>query len=443
MRVHYIQDEEKVIAYFPRTLRFFNINAKTREFIDALEAGLTKDKIITDLKISDEQYDTFNIKLQECLGTEDYLVDTYKSSYDHTLNNLSLNISNDCNLKCKYCYANGGVYHSPKQLMSIETAQRALDCFYNRFECINKISFFGGEPTQNLPVMSYVCEYVHNRNINKENKTFLGLMTNGTQITQELIELVNKYDIQVTISFDGTKEMQDIARVFPNGEGTSQVVLDNIKELQKYTSQPSAIEVTYHKQHEVNNVGIMDINRYIKENIGNVEIHLVPMGCKHNEPIEELDLENLDTFLDTVDEVLSEEGQGLSYTFVDRIMESLKEKLSSMYICDAAINSLSVTAKGNIYPCAVMVDRQSEWGGSVYDEDIFNSEQFKNMLNRYLEFNKKENAYCSQCFANTVCYGCLGMNAITKGTPFELDEKMCALNKKMLEKIIIKMNHVN
>ncbi len=443
MKVHYIQDGDNVIAYFPRTLRFFNINDKTRQFIDALIAGDTEESIMTNLDISNEQYEQFNIKIQEYLGADDYLIDNYKNNYEHTLNNLSLNISNDCTLKCRYCYANGGVYHSPKQMMSIETAEKALECFYSRFEHINKVTFFGGEPTQNLPVMSFVCEYVQIRNSDRENKTALGLMTNGTQVTKELIDLINKYDIQVTVSFDGTKEMHDIARVFPDGKGSGQVVLDNIKELQKYTSQPTAIEVTYHKQHEANHVGIMDINRYIKENIGDIEIHLVPMGCKHNEKIEDLDLSNLNTFLNTVDEVLSEEGKGLSYTFVDRIMESLQEKRSSLYICDAAINSLSVTASGAIYPCAVMIDKESEWGGSIYDQDVFNSEAFNKMLSRYVSFNKVENTYCSECFANTVCYGCLGMNTITKGNPFELDEKMCELNKKMLEKIVIKMNHVS
>ena len=236
--------------------------------------------------------------------------------------------------------------------------------------------------------------------------------------------------------------MNDIARVFPNGEGTSDIVLTNIKKLQKYTSQPAGIEVTYHKKHQENNMSILDITKAIKKDIGDVSIHLVPMGCNQNESKNELMLDDLSAFVDAIDEVFSEEGEGLSYTFVDCILEGLTKKTPSKYICDAAIGALSVSAKGDIYPCSVLTDRKDEWGGSVYDEDVLSGKQFEHMMNRYLTFNKIENQRCSQCFAHTVCYACLGMNAITNGNPFELDGQLCELNRKMLEEIIKKLNRI-
>ncbi len=439
MRVHYIEEDSCTIAYFPRTLRYFVVNETMKDFINAVEEGVSRESIISRLEISGDQYDAFNEKIRVCLGDNDYLVDEY-STKKLFLEKLSLNISNDCNLRCKYCYANGGKYHSSRQIMTQETAHRALEIFFNHFDTIEKVALFGGEPTQNMEVIRYVCEYVYEKNEKTGQKTYLGMVTNGTQVTDELIELINKYDIQVTISFDGTKEAQDVARVFANGEGTAQVVMDNIRKLQQYTSQPASIEVTYHKYHQENQMKVMDIVRSIKQQIGDVDIHIVPMGCNQKEPIKELMLDNLDEFLDAIDEALSEKGEGLSYTFLDCILESLTKKTPSKYICDAAINALSVSTNGDIYPCSVLTDMKDEWGGSIYNENVLDEQQFEYMISRYLKFNKIENEKCSKCFAHTACFACLGMNAITNGSPFELDESLCELNRQMLEKIIIKLN---
>ena len=45
------------------------------------------------------------------------------------LTHLTLAISNDCNLNCRYCFGDGGTYHSDRKLMSIATAKKSIDFF--------------------------------------------------------------------------------------------------------------------------------------------------------------------------------------------------------------------------------------------------------------------------------------------------------------------------
>ena len=149
MRVHYIEEDLCTIAYFPRTLRYFVVNEAMKDFINAVEEGWSEESIIAKLEITADQYNVFNEKIRESLGEDDYLIDEYNTKKTF-LEKLSLNISNDCNLRCKYCYANGGKYHSSRQIMTQETAHRALEMFFNHFDIIEKVALFGGEPTQNM-----------------------------------------------------------------------------------------------------------------------------------------------------------------------------------------------------------------------------------------------------------------------------------------------------
>jgi uncharacterized protein len=63
-----------------------------------------------------------------------------------SLYRLVFNISNSCNLDCKYCYANGGNYKSSEKLMNKEIAKKIIDEFFTFFDDIENIQFFGGEP---------------------------------------------------------------------------------------------------------------------------------------------------------------------------------------------------------------------------------------------------------------------------------------------------------
>lgn len=40
---------------------------------------------------------------------------------------LCLHIAHDCNLACKYCFAEEGEYHGRRALMSFEVGKKALD----------------------------------------------------------------------------------------------------------------------------------------------------------------------------------------------------------------------------------------------------------------------------------------------------------------------------
>ena len=74
---------------------------------------------------------------------------------------LCLHIAHDCNLACRYCFAEEGEYHGRRAIMSYEVGKQALDFLIansgNRRNL--EVDFFGGEPLMNWDVVKRLVEY--------------------------------------------------------------------------------------------------------------------------------------------------------------------------------------------------------------------------------------------------------------------------------------------
>jgi uncharacterized protein len=441
LRIHYVEDTNCTIAYFPDTLRFFEINERTKGVIDAYLNSEDENIIAKKFNISLYDYNSFIDKLKECSVDENKkLINMSNITGEKILGKLVLSVSNKCNLRCKYCYANGGIYNSNEGLISIDILKRALDVFYNKFDKIKVIQIFGGEPTLNIPAIEYICKYVKAKYNNGEISELpnIGVVSNGTIVTDEIIELIKKYHIKVTVSFDGQPIVNDEMRVFPDGTGTSDIIIKNIRRLKEETGEPNTIEATYNKYHLLNNISILDIINFINTNFANIAIHIAPAGGSS-----ECDfvLDNRNAFINSVDDIFRSiaEGNPVTYSLVQRIINAFNTKKYSSYICEAGIGSLSVSTQGDIYPCFIFTDDEDLQIGNVFDENIFSSDKYIDCLKQFISFDKFKNKKCKNCFINTLCSGCLGMDYRETGKMFELSEVTCDMFKKMVEKVIVNL----
>lgn len=126
MRVHFIKEDNKTVMFFPDSLRFYKVNDKSREIIEDIMVNKNEEEVIEKFNIN---IDTYN-KFKNLLYKEE-MVEEVTAKRENELYKLVLNITNKCNLACKYCYANGGNYCSSEGIMKIETAKATLDTFLN------------------------------------------------------------------------------------------------------------------------------------------------------------------------------------------------------------------------------------------------------------------------------------------------------------------------
>ena len=149
-------------------------------------------------------------------------IDTFKNRQP-VVKALCLHIAHDCNLGCKYCFAEEGEYHGRRALMSFEVGKKALDFLVKESGSRRnlEVDFFGGEPLMNWEVVKQLVEY--GRSIEEaNNKKFrFTLTTNGMLLNDEILEFANKEMGNLVLSIDGRREINDFMRPTRNGKGSS------------------------------------------------------------------------------------------------------------------------------------------------------------------------------------------------------------------------------
>jgi uncharacterized protein len=212
----------------------------------------------TVFSVTDEQYAALselergnntieNIQVLRYFQTKGYCLDVVIKeiqNYDgeivtaHLSKNIKqiiLQVTQRCNLRCDYCaysgkYANRS--HSPKS-MDFETAKKALDFILERSADRKEIviGFYGGEPLLELPLIKRCVDYIKTQATDR--KVMYTITTNGTLLTPEVYEYLQDNNFNITISLDGPKQVHDLSRKFPNGNGSYDVIMEKIKTLQE------------------------------------------------------------------------------------------------------------------------------------------------------------------------------------------------------------------
>ncbi len=140
---------------------------------------------------------------------------------------LCLHIAHDCNLACRYCFAEEGEYHGRRALMSFEVGKKALDFLIaNSGSRRNlEVDFFGGEPLMNWDVVKQLVEYGRSKEAEYNKKFRFTLTTNGVLLNDEVMEFCNREMGNVVLSLDGRKEVNDNMRPFRNGKGSYDLIV--------------------------------------------------------------------------------------------------------------------------------------------------------------------------------------------------------------------------
>ncbi len=428
IRVKYIPtDDGREIAYFPETQRFFFVDGEMKDLIEDF-SKYDRTQIIESYHIDDATYDDYLDKMvykPKKKGMSDG-----EEKKGNFLPRLVIHLANDCNLRCVYCYANGGSYRTTKDIMGAVTLDRILELFYSEYDGIDMVQLFGGEPLMNLDMMDRACRKIREIDDAREIYTDIGLVTNGTLINDRFIELVKKYRLSVTVSFDGMPEINDRLRVFPNGTGASEVILEKMHFLQDALDGDFSIEATYSQYHKDAGLSVLDVYDYIHEMFPKAGVHVAPAGGTDQC---DFALKNTEVFPQSVSEVADRAAQDPGspiwcHASALSELQKLKKKdeMPNDYFCGAGTATLAVSTKGDIYPCFMLLDLDELRMGNVFDEDVLHSRQYVETLDRLMSFCYKYNHQeCMDCFINTTCCACLGQFYLNTGETFRLSPKDC------------------
>ena len=199
---------------------------------------------------------------------------------DFPLQALVLNVTNQCNLACTYCYEFGADKISTQtgkpKYMTPETARAAVDFLLDSAKGRDAVhvTFFGGETLMNFKLLRDVVAYADAKAAESGRRVTYSLTTNATLLTDPIIDFLADHAVGVTVSIDGPEEMQDARRVYKSGKGSYAVILPRLKALiARHKTRAITARVTL-------SAGVTDvvaIYHHLKHDIGFHEIGFAPV----------------------------------------------------------------------------------------------------------------------------------------------------------------------
>jgi uncharacterized protein len=146
---------------------------------------------------------------------------------------LILGVTEQCNLRCRYCVYSGSYQYQRQHAsrwMDFGIARKAIDLFGRCSSATENptVGFYGGEPLLAFDLIRQVAEYV-NKNYN--NRLRFDMTTNGTLLSGDIARFLVDNNFNLQVSLDGPLPIHDAMRVFPGGEGSFRVVMDNLRTL--------------------------------------------------------------------------------------------------------------------------------------------------------------------------------------------------------------------
>ena len=385
-------------------------------------------------KALEEAYqDIRELYKEDMLFSEDSYEEIAKNwSKKSVVKAMCLHITHDCNLRCEYCFADTGAYHGERSVMSSEVGKAAIDyVIKNSGKRKNiEIDFFGGEPLINFDVVKEIVEYA--RQVEKDaGKNFrFTITTNGILLDEEKKKYINENMVNIVLSLDGRKEINDKVRKRIDGTGSYDKICDKFIDMAESRNQDNYyVRGTFTRYN-------LDFSKDVLHlaDLGFKQISVEPVVADKSMPyaICDEDIERINKeYEDLAIEYIKRKKEGKGFNFFHFMIDleggpCIVKRLSG---CGAGHEYVAVAPNGDIYPCHQFVGMDEMKMGNVKEDGL--EESIKTMFEKSNIYTKPS---CKDCFAKFYCSGSCPANAyIYNGdinAPLELT---CKLQRKRVE----------
>ena len=368
------------------------------------------------------------------LYTEDIYenyIDSFKNR-ETVVKALCLHIAHDCNLACRYCFAEEGEYHGRRAIMSYEVGKKALDFLVansgNRTNL--EVDFFGGEPVMNWEVVKQLVAYGRSLEEEHHKKFRFTITTNGVLLNDEILEFVNKEMGNMVLSIDGRKEVHDRMRPHRGGQGSYDEIVPKFKKAAESRGQMNYyVRGTYTHYNTDFAKDVLHL-----ADLGFKQISVEPVVAPETEDyaIREEDLPQLLAQYDELaEEMIKRRKEGNGFNFFHFMIDleggpCVAKRLSG---CGSGTEYLAVTPWGDLYPCHQFVGNEDFLMGNV-DEGVLRTD----IRDEFKQCNVYAKEKCKDCFAKFYCSGGCAANSYNfTGNVNGSYDIGCELQRKRIE----------
>ena len=318
------------------------------------------------------------------------------------VNDVSLQITQNCNFKCRYCmFANESNIDRRHQNVNMtwDVARRSIDFVYTHsIDCkfIN-MAFYGGEPLLNFKTIKQVVDYCDKLFISK--KIIYSMTTNLSILTDEMIDFFKDNGFRLSISLDGGKDVQNKHRKFAqNGIGSFEVVYNNVEKLRK--RQPDYFDKSVNflpviltdEDHE-------DVLSFFESvNIKAEKIHFLEADFSGNDYYYNDYDSNKNSFFSRDEIMLTNIEKRMKESYLDKSLLPVKWHHGGM--CIPGLRRLFIDVNGTFYPCEKIINRNFLSIGDLDKGFCYKK------IDELMNIGKITEKECKKCWAMRFCEIC-------------------------------------
>ncbi len=355
---------------------------------------------------------------------------------EYEIRNMDLILSQDCNMRCVYCFADQGAFRGKRGFMRPEVGRKTIDFLIEKSGKSKRVGvvFFGGEPLLNMVGLKALVLYGNEKAKAADKEVRYSVSTNGTLLNEELIEYFNRERINIQISIDGDADTQNVNRPlknkrpsYPTVEGKSILFLGKTKQDQtsaRTTITSNSVERAFDNILHILAMGFYSVHTETAEGT-------TGRGFLSSEDYRALE-NRIDLIADELMRKISR-NEFFGYSNIIKFLKHLNANGKNFYSCAAGRGYVAVGANGDIFPCHRFVNSTYRMGNVM--AGTFDRRWEKEI---HVNTNVFSRVPCNSCWARFLCGGdCIAVSEdyykdVTTPNPMR-----CELIKHVIETAIM------
>jgi len=353
---------------------------------------------------------------------------------------VDLLVSQDCNMRCGYCWNKQGHFGDGASMMDRRTGRAVLDFLASQGESPVDLLLFGGEPLLDIDFIDGFLDDVRRVSQRTGKPITAQVNTNGTLLDRWRLDVLRRHDVRVTVSFDGPRAIQDMNRPMRGGQPSFDRVVAGMQRYADAMGCMPEVRVTMSPYSDswidtfeyLRGLGVMRIDT--AWSFGCASEILDPDfawsgGERHERSVRELrafSAHYLD-YLCSLDDGEAPCIEGFFFDFAAKAFKGLR-----CHNCGVFTGAnLAFAADGSIYPCVDAVGRPDMRLGDVF-EGIRDTTALQAAASRLVD----DIPECEDCWIRYLCAGGCFMRHCQRQDGeyhFTCDPGECEANRRTFE----------
>jgi uncharacterized protein len=337
--------------------------------------------------------------------------------------NTWLHITNQCNLRCKYCFVS-----KTSHKMSLETGMKSINAIFvsavkHKFKEVF-IRFSGGESLLEYKKILLLIAYSNKLAKSYNLKVHYVVLTNGTLLTEEKVKKLKIEQVHVFLSMDGIGKVHDLTRHYLSGQGSYSEAKRGLDLLIKH-------KISFNISIVVTKYNILQLPKFVSWLIkNNIPITFSFFRENCNTPYHK-DLNDSDIIIG-MKKIYKEIDKNLpKFSLINSILDSIKFGRSRLQGCGIGTSYIAIRQDGSVSDCQMTMQKSV---GNINDDVIESIRNNSQIRPKGLTSEQKQG--CKSCQWRYTCAGGCALATYQTYGRYDVPSPYCAVYKALIPEVI-------